>query len=522
MDEAQEYATNEPGMNFISVDFELIMVNRTNERVYGKPAAALLGKKCYREFERREEPCPHCPGRLALATGESQATEAIGLHADGTRLYARIRAHPVLGPDNRPTGFIEVVEDISEQKRAESVSAIETDLQSALVPVKNVPRALREALEAALHIEGIEWGCVFLVNRETDDQDLVYQRGVSPADLPVLQGRVRERLPLSAAHLPGAPSVLEALPIIHRGRVVATMVVGGASYQAMPSTLKAGLLGLGVITGNAISRIWAEQSRGDAVADLEAFITMAPVATWVLDLEGRVTMWNKAAERLLGWQADEVLRQLPPFGDAHVQPQPTRLFNKEGAILEVRLHTAPFRDVVGNGSTLLVMAEDLTRAPSGREGAPSITVRRTAREISPRREGGKVRVLIVDGGEPWGQDLACIISSLGYEACRQATAADAAPAIREALAGGRPFMLAVVGMVYADRTSGLDEKATLRALGFEAPVVVSSDLEVRGHEHFDIAGVLTRPYEAATVSKALDQVLELDRISGPHGGRRTP
>jgi PAS domain S-box-containing protein len=522
MDEPQEYAANEPGMNFISVDFELIMVNRTNERVYGKPAAALLGKKCYREFERREEPCPHCPGRLALATGESQATEAIGLHADGTRLYARIRAHPVLGPDNRPTGFIEVVEDISEQKRAESVSAIETDLQSALVSVKNVPRALRESLEAALRIEGIDWGCVFLANRETEEHDLVYQRGVSPADLPILQGRVRERLPVSTTDLPGAPLVVEVLPVTHRGHMVATLIVGGSSYQAMPSTLKAGLLGLGVITGNAISRIWAEQSRGDAVADLEAFITMAPVATWVLDFEGRVTMWNKAAERLLGWQADEVLRQFPPFGDAHVQHQPTRLFNKEGVILEVRLHTAPFRDVVGNGSTLLVMAEDLTRAHSPGDSTPSITVRRAAREVSSRRTGGRVRVLIVDAGEPWGQDLARVISSLGYEACRQPTAADAAPAIREALTGGRPFGLAVVGMVYADRTSGLDEKAALRTLGFEGPVFVSSDWEVRGHEHFDIAGVLTHPYEAGIVSKALDHVVELDRISQPPGGRRNP
>jgi len=194
VDELHEFTANEPGMNFISVDFELIMVNRTNERVYGKPAAALLGKKCYREFERREEPCPHCPGRLALSTGESQATEAIGLHADGTRLYARIRAHPVLGPDNRPTGFIEVVEDISEQKRAERVSSIETDLKSALASVKNVPRALREVLEAAQRIEGIGWGCVFLANRGSAAQDLVYQRGVSPADLQVLQAREDELL----------------------------------------------------------------------------------------------------------------------------------------------------------------------------------------------------------------------------------------------------------------------------------------------------------------------------------------
>ena len=46
----------EPGMNLISVDFDLVMVNRTNERLYGKPMVALLGNKCYREFEKRTSP----------------------------------------------------------------------------------------------------------------------------------------------------------------------------------------------------------------------------------------------------------------------------------------------------------------------------------------------------------------------------------------------------------------------------------------------------------------------------------
>jgi hypothetical protein len=55
-------------MNLISVDFDLVMVNRTNERLYGKSMVALLGNKCYREFEKRDAPCPHCPGRLALET----------------------------------------------------------------------------------------------------------------------------------------------------------------------------------------------------------------------------------------------------------------------------------------------------------------------------------------------------------------------------------------------------------------------------------------------------------------------
>ena len=109
-------------MNLISVDFDIVMVNRTNERLYAKSMTALLGNKCYSEFEKRDKPCPHCPGRLALETGEAQEAETTGMRDDGTRFSARIKAHPVIGPDNRATGFIEIVEDITEQKRAESLA----------------------------------------------------------------------------------------------------------------------------------------------------------------------------------------------------------------------------------------------------------------------------------------------------------------------------------------------------------------------------------------------------------------
>ncbi len=153
----------EPGMNLISVDYDIVMVNRPNERLYAKAMVAMLGNKCYREFEKRDAPCTHCPGTLALATGEAQETETTGLRDDGTRFSARIKAHPVIGPDNRPTGFIEIVEDITEQKRTESLAAIDVQLQTWLAGIQNVRSALREGLRASLLVEGIDCGAAFML-----------------------------------------------------------------------------------------------------------------------------------------------------------------------------------------------------------------------------------------------------------------------------------------------------------------------------------------------------------------------
>jgi PAS domain-containing protein len=497
---------SEPGMNFISADYDLIMVNRTNERLYGKPVAYLLGKKCYREFERRDDPCPHCPGKVALVTGETHETEAVTWHGDGTRVYVRIRAHPVLGPDNTPTGFIEVVEDFTDQRRAENIATIEGDLETALLSAKNVPKALRETLEAALRIECLEWGCVFLFDRATGTQSLVHQRGVTPAQVTVLEQMSRGEEPADAVELPGGSLVVESLPIMHRGAIMARLVAGGASCKVMPGMLRAGLRSLGVLAGNAASRIIAEQSRGDAVADLEAFIGIAPVPTWVLDARGRVTMWNKAAEKVLGWQAAEVIGQVPAFATAHSEPQPVPIALKDGQTLEMRLVSAPFRDVVGNASTLLVMADLLDALQSGIAQSGS-GVAAHACVTEGEAVGGK-NVLIVDGGEPWGAELAEVFSALGYASTRCHSAVEAAASLGSSGVECAGFVLAVVAMIYGNGLSGLDQKSALRSLGLKAPVIVSSDSGVHGHEHYGIASVIQRPFSSAGVANAIKDALK--------------
>src|SRR5882724_307918 len=41
---------------------------------------------------------------------------------------------------------------------------------------------------------------------------------------------------------------------------------------------------------------------------LTSVLLSAPVATWAVDMEGRVQFWNEAAEETLGWTAEEILR----------------------------------------------------------------------------------------------------------------------------------------------------------------------------------------------------------------------
>jgi PAS domain S-box-containing protein len=522
----------EPGMNLISADFDLIMVNRVNERLYGKPMVEMLGKKCYREFEKREAPCPHCPGRLSLITGQSHAAETEGIRDDGTWFSARVRTHPVQGPGDKPTGFIEVVEDTTEEKRAEKLAQIDEDLQDSLSAADTVQKALLHCLDAALRVESIDAGGVFTIDWVKRRTTLVQQRNLSADFVAALEAAGLEsamsgELPAHVFRVGGTPLTGELVPIAHRGQRVAVVVVGGYTYPSIPASLRAGLHSLGATAGNAISRILAERSRGDAVADLEAFITIAPLATWLVDSEGRLTMWNRAAERLLGWRSSEIMGRRPPFDLTISEPaldgspcsgREVTLLAKDGTPVDARVTIAPFRDIVGNASASIVMAEDLSLqrrlaaletdaqkyAPwlrgSGDSSAESCATADQSSVADPR-------LLVVDPDVTRGAEVIAATARLGWEAVACGSFEEAVGAISDACAAGLPFSAVLVELLSTNGPSGLELKTRLRCVGVDTPIVVCSDAHVLGYEFHGFAGSVKRPHDDEDLKQAITHAL---------------
>ncbi|MFA5252288.1 MAG: PAS domain S-box protein [Phycisphaerae bacterium] len=107
------------GITLIDTKYRVITTNAGQGKILKKPHGKLAGKYCYKEFEKRRAVCPHCPGKQAMATGRPAEAETEGVRDDGSRVPARIQAFPVLETDGTIKGFIEVVEDVTKQKRAE-------------------------------------------------------------------------------------------------------------------------------------------------------------------------------------------------------------------------------------------------------------------------------------------------------------------------------------------------------------------------------------------------------------------
>ncbi|HEX2987832.1 MAG TPA: MEDS domain-containing protein [Chloroflexota bacterium] len=108
---------------------------------------------------------------------------------------------------------------------------------------------------------------------------------------------------------------------------------------------------------------------------LKAMYEITPVAITALDTHNRVTLWNPAAERMMGWAQHEVrglnypTTPRPAFGDfgalkaavmggsgfANISADVTR---RDGTIIQVNLSASPLRDGQGNINAVIMVMSD--------------------------------------------------------------------------------------------------------------------------------------------------------------------
>ncbi len=122
----------------------------------------------------------------------------------------------------------------------------------------------------------------------------------------------------------------------------------------------------------------AEQELRQVTASLMAIIDASPVAIIATDKDFNVARWNRAAERIFGWTAQEVLGgRSPTVPDAFLAEQEevrarvstgealigieTQRLRKDGSLVDVRVSTAPVRDSEGAFMGGMALIEDISQ-----------------------------------------------------------------------------------------------------------------------------------------------------------------
>jgi PAS domain-containing protein len=84
------------------------------------------------------------------------------------------------------------------------------------------------------------------------------------------------------------------------------------------------------------------------------------MAMFAVGLDGSVSFWNSAAERVLGWRSEEVLGNHMPNLIAHspgglFDGGPIKLVRKDGAEIQGPVQSVPVRDSRGAVSGILTI-----------------------------------------------------------------------------------------------------------------------------------------------------------------------
>jgi len=122
-----------------------------------------------------------------------------------------------------------------------------------------------------------------------------------------------------------------------------------------------------------------EEALREAHQTLHALIQASPLAIYVMDREGRVQLWNPAAERMFGWKEEEVLSRLLPtvptdqvteskgllkrilVGDS-LHGLELRRRKKDGSPIDISVFTAPLCDAHGRITGIMAMNTDITES----------------------------------------------------------------------------------------------------------------------------------------------------------------
>ena len=113
------------GITVMDSNLNIVMLNKASAALIGRPTRKCIGEKCFRVFRKQDAVCPDCPGVRAMNTGQAAEVENIGARDDGSVYVARVRAYPIFAADGHVEGFVELVEDITDRKRAEEALAKE-------------------------------------------------------------------------------------------------------------------------------------------------------------------------------------------------------------------------------------------------------------------------------------------------------------------------------------------------------------------------------------------------------------
>ncbi len=359
------------GITLVNSDFEILTANAGMGKMFKKPPEYFLGKHCFREFEKREGVCPHCPAVKAMASGQPEEVDTIGVHEDGTFHYAHVRTYPTYDSLGRVTGFVYVMEDTTARRQAEEqlawedrVNSAVAELSRALLSTRSLEDISQMVLDSAITLTTSSVGYCGYIDPQT-----------GYFIVPTLSREVWE-----VCEVPGKNIIFKEFnglwgyglahrqPVLSNNPAADPRSVGTPqghipinNFIAVPAMIGEQLLGqlgiansprdyaakdqevcerLATIYAMAVQRQRAEEAVRQSEARFRDITANVTEWVWEVDPEGKYTFVSPVLEELLGYKPEEVLGK--HFYDLFLPEEREELRKKA---LDVFATKQPFREL---------------------------------------------------------------------------------------------------------------------------------------------------------------------------------
>ena len=319
------------GVVITDVQGTILWVNAAFTRMTGYSSAEAIGQNA-RLLKSGEHPKVFYRELWAtIASGKSWTGEMINRRKDGSVYIEEQTITPVLDSAGKPAYFIAVKQDRTLRRRAED----------ALRQSEERYRLLAENISDVIGLYDLGMNAVYVspsvqqLRGYTPDEVMARpvtdQLAPGSRDLAMRVFREEMEMERGGRGDPARSRTLEFEVLCKDGTTAWTESKLTAVRDSSGS-----LTGFIMVSRDITERKRVEETLRDTSQTLRTLIDASVLAIVVLDREGRVTLWNKAATRLFGWSAQEVLGQ----------PLPTIPEDKRAEFEEARSRSQAGEDVV--------------------------------------------------------------------------------------------------------------------------------------------------------------------------------
>ncbi|MBV9872789.1 MAG: PAS domain S-box protein, partial [Frankiaceae bacterium] len=342
----------------------IVFANPAAGRIFGLPPEQLLGlpadapelRSC--RLDGRQYAADDLPSSRVLANGESVTGAVVGMtRPGGEEIWVELNAHPLVGPDRTVFGVVTAIRDVSERLAAEEANRFQAALLAAVGQAVVATDPMGTVLywnRAAEELYG--WTADEAVGRSVLELTPSTQTAESAAEI----------MQLLAA---GQSWTGDFLVKDKAGREF-PVLVSDTPVMGTDGALRA-IIG---VSSDITERKRAE----DEMRWYSAVIESTGDAVFGVSLAGEITNWNRAAEELYGYSAEEAVGQhksmLAPINRhdevasvlaAAVHGETTRGLDvvrrhKTGAVIDVSLTVSPVHDEAGRVVACSVIARDIS------------------------------------------------------------------------------------------------------------------------------------------------------------------